>query len=136
MRDAEPERRRLTLNQWLRDARKAWHGVKLDQPDWGQRSHSLALSAELRPEALDFYLILNAYWDALEFELPVGGEGVVWRRWIDTALEPPNEIVEWRLSPPFLGQTYHAGARSVVVLFRGKGLGSSCTSANPLKVGR
>jgi isoamylase len=41
---------RLSLNQVLREANKAWHGVKLGQPDWSDSSHSLALSAEARNE--------------------------------------------------------------------------------------
>ena len=53
-----------------RDAKKAWHGVKLNEPDWGDRSHSLALGAELRREGLRFHFILNAFWEPLEFELP------------------------------------------------------------------
>ncbi len=54
---------------------KAWHGVKLDQPDWSDHSHSLALEAELRQDGLWVYLILNAYWEPLEFELPAVGDG-------------------------------------------------------------
>ena len=70
LRDVEHERQRVSLNTFLREANKAWHGVKLDQPDWGDCSHSLALGAELREEGLLFHLILNAYWEPLEFELP------------------------------------------------------------------
>src|SRR5919108_479346 len=44
LRDEEPERQRLSLNQVLRKANKAWHGVKLGQPDWSVSSHSLAFS--------------------------------------------------------------------------------------------
>jgi glycogen operon protein len=75
LRDVEPEGRRLSLNQVLRKAIKAWHGVKLGQPDWGDSSHSLAVTAEARDEKLLVHLILNAYWESLEFELPrVGGD--------------------------------------------------------------
>ena len=44
---------------------------------------------ELRQEGLRMYLILNAYWEPLDFELPpVGDDGASsWRRWIDTSLE-------------------------------------------------
>ena len=38
----------MSLNQFLRDAKHAWHGVKLNQPDWGPDSHSLAFGAELQ----------------------------------------------------------------------------------------
>ena len=81
----------MSLNQLIRQANKAWHGVKLGQPDWGDHSHSLAFEAELRQEGLRVYLILNAYWEPLDFELPPVGDGGAgpWRRWIDTALESP-----------------------------------------------
>ena len=33
-------------------------------------SHSLAFSAELQKERVLFHMILNAYWEPLDFELP------------------------------------------------------------------
>jgi glycogen operon protein len=82
MRDVEHERRRVSLNELIRNAIKTWHGVKVGQPDWGEHSHSLAFEAVLQNEGLRFYLILNAYWEPLEFELPPEGEGRVnaWQR--------------------------------------------------------
>ena len=47
LREWSTERQRMSLNQLIREAKKAWHGVKLDQPDWGHWSHSLAFSAEI-----------------------------------------------------------------------------------------
>ena len=119
LRDEEHERQRLSLTQLIRQANKSWHGVKLGQPDWSPRSHSIALSAELRKEGLLFCMILNGYWERLEFELPPSSNGRVnqWRRWIDTALDSPLDIVPWRTAPSISGSTYRAEARSVVVLF-------------------
>jgi isoamylase len=119
-RDVEHERGRMSLNQLLRQSKIAWHGVKLGQPDWSPSSHSLAFTAEIRKEKLLFHLILNAYWEPLDFELPpVGnGDGNPWRRWIDTALDSPQDIVEWQRSPSITGSIYRAEPRSVVVLFR------------------
>jgi len=120
LRGAEHERGRVSLTEQIRGARLAWHGVTLDQPDWGDRSHSLALAAELRQEeGLFAYLILNAYWEPLAFELPAAGAGgaASWRRWIDTSLEAPHDIVPWQEAPSVSGHAYRAGARSVVVLF-------------------
>src|SRR6202008_1162525 len=34
LRSTEPERQGVSLNQLLRRANKAWHGTKLNQPDW------------------------------------------------------------------------------------------------------
>ncbi len=129
LRDVEHERRRVSLTELIRQASKAWHGVKLHQPDWGDHSHSLAFAAELRQEGLSVYLILNAYWEPLEFELPpVDGGASSWRRWIDTSLESPQDIVPWQTAPSLPGHTYRAAARSVVVLFRDIGRGGSATS--------
>jgi glycogen operon protein len=118
LRKIDGENQRLSLNQLLRGAHKAWHGVKLQQPDWTQHSHSLALSAELLEERLSFYLIFNAYWETLEFQLPAESQlaGQPWRRWIDTSLESPHDIQDWPAAPVVREQTYLAGPRSVVVL--------------------
>jgi len=121
LRSAEHERGRVTLNELIRRATKTWHGVRVGRPDWGHDSHSLALEAELPREGFLIYLIMNAYWEPLEFELPPPGaeDGrASWRRWIDTSLEPPRDIVPWQAAPSLSGRrTYLATARSVVVLF-------------------
>jgi glycogen operon protein len=121
-RTVEYERQRMTLTTLLAQANKAWHGVKLFQPDWGDDSHSLALGAELRQEGLHVHLILNAYWGPLTFELPKPGAGGAWKRWIDTALDSPNDIVPLQSAPTVAGDSYRAEARSVVLLIAdGKG---------------
>jgi isoamylase len=126
-RDLEPAQQYLSLNEILVAANKAWHGVKLGQPDWGDSSHSLAISAEASNKELLFYVILNAYWEALEFELPRSGgdDGDSWHRWIDTTLDSPQDIAEWEKAPAVRGRTYRAGPRSVVVLFARLGEGEN-----------
>jgi glycogen operon protein len=116
LRDAEHELERVSLNVLIERATKAWHGVKLNQPDWGDCSHSVALRAELQKEGLRFQLIMNAFWEPLEFELPRLQNGGQWRRWIDTGLDSPLDIVPWETAPPVPGSTYRAEARSVVML--------------------
>jgi glycogen operon protein len=116
-REVEAERQRLSLTMLLQQARKAWHGIRLHQPDWSDASHSLALEADLRREGVRVYIILNAYWEPLTFELPKLENGAAWQRWIDTALESPDDIVPWKLAPTLQGTTYAAEARSVVLLF-------------------
>jgi isoamylase len=108
-----------TLNQLLRASNKAWHGVKLYQPDWSGWSHSLAFSAELKVEKRLLHVILNAYSEPLEFELPPlsDDDGDVWRRWIDTALDSPHDIVAWQAAPAFKARTYRAAPHSVVILY-------------------
>jgi glycogen operon protein len=113
MRGVEHEQKRLTLNQLIQQATKSWHGVRLNQPDWGDASHIIALTTELRSEKLLLHLIINAYAQPLDFELP---ESSTWRRWIDTSLESPQDIVDWRTAPPVGGQQYRSESRSVVAL--------------------
>jgi glycogen operon protein len=121
LREPGPERERKSLNQLIQGANKAWHGVKLNRPDWSDDSHSVALYAEIRREKLLFYLILNSYWESLAFELPPLPNNSVmpqqWRRWIDTSLGSPDDIVEWQTATVVPTATYVAGPRSVVVLY-------------------
>ena len=100
-------------------AKIEWHGVRLHQPDWGESSHSLALTTQTSQDRLLVHILFNAYWEALDFELPplAGGGGNAWRRWIDTALDSPGDIVELADAPPAEGSRYRARSRSVVLLF-------------------
>jgi glycogen operon protein len=119
LRETSPEREHESLTHLIRTANKAWHGVKRNQPDWSDNSHSLAFSAEIRRQNLFVYWILNAYWEPLDFELPLMDRDSrePWCRWIDTSLDSPQEIVEWESALPVPGDTYPAGPRSVAVLF-------------------
>ena len=119
LRPAEHECQRESLSQLLREAKKAWHGVKLNRPDWSQWSHSIAITAEVLRAKLLFHSIVNAYWEPLEFDLPPLDKeyGPQWRRWIDTSLDSPSDIVHWQIAPAVSGSTYRAGAHSMVVLF-------------------
>ncbi|GAB4115512.1 MAG: glycogen debranching protein GlgX [Roseiflexaceae bacterium] len=95
--------------------RLIWHGVRAYEPDWGDDSRSLAceLFATERNEHL--YMIFNAYWEALDFELPEPAHGQ-WRRVIDTSLLPPSDYTEPLHAPTITMTHYHAGPRSVVLL--------------------
>jgi glycogen operon protein len=119
LRDVEPERQRVALCDLIRQADLTWHGVTLDRPDWGHSSHSLAFTAKLRGERVSLHVILNAYWEPLEFELPSLAEGArdPWHRWIDTFRDSPHDIVDWEHAPLVSGPTYRAEPRSVVLLF-------------------
>jgi glycogen operon protein len=123
LRDVEHERRRTSLSELIQNSNHAWHGVNLGQPDWSSNSHSLAFGADLRQERLRLHMILNAFWEPLDFELPpLSDHRDTWRLWIDTALDPPHEIVEWQAAAPVPRPSYQAGPRSVVVLISGLGL--------------
>jgi isoamylase len=117
LRSTKHERQRISLSDILRNAKMAWHGVKLNQPDWGDGSNSMALGAELRDDGLCFHVVFNAFWEPLSFELPVPNAGNTWQRWIDTSLDSPNDIVSWREAPTISDETYRVADRSVVVLY-------------------
>jgi glycogen operon protein len=118
-RDIEAERQRKSLDWFLREACKGWHGVKVNEPDWGPWSHSLAFGAFAEKDKLLFHVMMNAYWEPLNFELPVLGTSSEdpWRLWIDTAQESPLDIVEWQRAAVLSGLTYEVKPRSVAVAF-------------------
>jgi len=123
LRDTTRERQRMPLTQMIGEGIKGWHGIKLNAPDWSDYSHSGALSGEVRNEGLLFYFIFNAYWEPLDFELPKidNGGGNRWRRWIDTFLQAPDDIVSWEEALSVHDPRYRAGPRSVVVLWARRG---------------
>ena len=111
------ELHRVTLTDLLRQTTFAWHGVKLGQPDWAPYSHALALGGNFTPAGIKIHFIMNAYWEPLEFELPLPDWDGTWRRWIDTSLDSPNDITAWDDSLLIKADSYHAAPRSVVVLW-------------------
>ena len=108
----------MSLDEVLRRAEIQWHGVHLNRPDWGDDSHSLACTVRGLNGKFLIHLMLNAYWEALEFELPKAGEnaGSVWHRLIDTSLDSPEDIREWRSAPVIAASTYLLKPRAVVAL--------------------
>ena len=60
---------------------------------------------------------MNAYWEPLVFQLPPQSGGRRWRRWIDTALDSPDDIVPWETAAEISENSYRAESRSVVMLF-------------------
>jgi len=117
-RDLPIERLDMTLNELLRQQKIDWHGVRLSSPDWNQDSHTLAATIYLLNEQFILHLMINAYWEALTFEIPSISNGYgSWRRCIDTFLDSPNDICEWAKAPLIQGSNYQVEARSIVLLF-------------------
>jgi len=93
-------------------------GTKLNQPDWGYQSRSLALSADVWTEKLFFHLDPQCLLGTARIRIARrkrAGRNP-WRRWIDTSLESPQDIVDWPSAPMVTGRIYRAEPRSVVVL--------------------
>jgi len=114
-RDLSQEELGLSLNQLLRQGKIQWHGVRLNQPDWGDDSRSLAATAQIFRGKFLLHLMLNAYWEPLEFELP-SPEGPGWRRLVDTYRKSPDDIYGAVDAPVVNGSTYQVQPRSVVLL--------------------
>jgi isoamylase len=106
------------ISKFISRADIQFHGVTLDQPDWSDIAHSLSLSAWDSESGLGLTLMINAYWEPLEFELPPRrpGQSQGWHRWLDTSLPSPDDIVPWTKATPVSGSTYLVQARSVVGL--------------------
>ncbi len=82
----------ITLAELLEESRVELHGTRLGQPDTSDGSRSIALA--MWGEHLALYVILNAYWEALDFELPVEETGMGgWHRIVDTSLPSPDDLV-------------------------------------------
>jgi glycogen operon protein len=93
-----------------------WHGTKLNQPGWDDaNARALAMTlAGFGPDP-DLHVMINMFWDSMDFELPV----VPGRRWcvaVDTAQPSPYDVADPGTEPDVPGVTRQVAARSVVVL--------------------
>jgi isoamylase len=89
--------------------------------DMSHRSHSFAYhpsGASQRDD--DLYVMVNAYWEPLEF-LVQEGRASEWRRMVDTGQDSPDDIREKDWGATLTSLRYAAQARSVVVLVRPQG---------------
>jgi isoamylase len=112
----------LTLAELMTHAQIQLHGVRLDAPDQGHDSHSLAVTASSLSGDLLMHFALNAWWQPLDFELPelpdwAGRLGTGWRRVIDTSRPSPQDLVPPEHAELVTGPTHRVGDRSVVMLF-------------------
>jgi glycogen operon protein len=98
-----------------------WHGVEPGQPDFshGSRTLAFALNGAMtgREPDCDFYVACNAWCEPIGFRVPLSPSGQPWRRVVDTALEPPLEIVPEEQGPQVPAQsTYQVAPFSLIVL--------------------
>lgn len=107
----------LPLTEFLTRSLVEFHGVRLYQPDWSSHSHSLAITVRSVIGTRMVHALLNSWTHPLEFDLPpVASPAMPWRRIVDTALEPPDDITDLELAPAISTPTYRAEAHSVVLL--------------------
>jgi glycogen operon protein len=93
-----------------------WHGVARRAPDWGAESHSLAYELIHPARNEHLFVILNAYWEALGFDLPPLPLGHTWLRVVDTAQPAPQDFADPPVVIPSEQVRYLAQPRSAVIL--------------------
>jgi isoamylase len=108
----------LSLREFLAKSTIHWHGVKLNQPDWSENSHSIAMTINALSGKMAMHYMVNAYRKPFIFETPKEVDGIkaVWRRWIDTSLDSPDDICLWQHAKPLENGSYYVEANSVVIL--------------------
>jgi glycogen operon protein len=106
----------LTVTYGSHEPHIIWHGVKLGQPDWGAHSHSLAFTLRHPVAQEHLYIVHNAYWEALSFELPLLDPPEAWYRIVDTALPSPEDISLPAIAPRVTTGFYLVAARSSILL--------------------
>jgi isoamylase len=106
------------LNQIFARLDIKFHGVRLNELNWSDDDHSLAVTVRDPEGGLFCHLIFNAYGESLEFELPPpkAGEQQGWYRWLDTNLGAPYDICPWSEALKVVGPTYLVTPHSVVGL--------------------
>lgn len=102
---------------WANDIQ--WFGVN-GQTDISYYSRTLAYF--LNGSALDdddFYVMVNCYWQPLDFKVQVGAAGN-WKCIIDTFKASPEDVIDFDAAPVVNANIYTVRERSVVVLQRNK----------------
>jgi glycogen operon protein len=93
-----------------------WHGTRLNHPGWNDASaRCLAYTLGGFDGRGDVHAMLNMYWDALDFDVPVVA-GRRWYRLLDTARPSPEDIVETARQANIEGHQVRVQGRSIVVL--------------------
>jgi isoamylase len=103
---------------WRDDIR--WYGVGREV-DLSYQSHALAYCLHGGADQdRDLYVMINAFWEPLEFGL-FEGTPEQWGRVVDTSRDAPQDIVEPGQETSPIANTYPVGPRSIVVLMRDRG---------------
>ncbi|MEQ1587578.1 MAG: glycogen debranching protein GlgX [Cyclobacteriaceae bacterium] len=107
----------MSLRQLLDRPLITWHGIKLNQPDWSDHSHSIAMTVQSLSGEIAMHYMINAYTEPLDFELPTLHNGMVcsWSRWIDTSLPSPEDIGQLNKVAKLNGFVYSLNAHTVAI---------------------
>jgi glycogen operon protein len=93
-----------------------WHGTRLSAPGWDDPdTRALACTLGGEGDEPDLHVLMNMYWEPLEFEL-MDVPGRRWATAINTALPAPADIVAPGAERPVDASTCSVPERSIVVL--------------------
>lgn len=98
-----------------------WHGVKANHADWSSDSHTIAFQLKAPHSQEVVYLAVNAYHEALSFELPEV-ENSHWYRLVDTSLPSPDDFADFGMAPALIVKEYQLAPRSVLLLWARQGV--------------
>jgi glycogen operon protein len=124
LRHRHPALRRVSFFRGKGTAKDAapdiiWHGTEPGRADFTSASRTLAFAIDGRASGRgpdrDFYVVCNAWREALPFRAPLSPSGRPWRRLIDTALPSPDDLVPENAGPMIpAGSVYTVAAHSLV----------------------
>jgi isoamylase len=101
----------LRTPEFLTGADVAWHGTALGAPNWDDpQARALACTLTGPPQ---LHLMINMYWEPLDFELPTGCR---WAQALDTALPAGQDLPEAGSEPAIGTPAYTVQGRSIAVL--------------------
>ncbi|WP_019614666.1 glycogen debranching protein GlgX [Psychromonas ossibalaenae] len=106
---------RYSLHDIVQQSELRWHGLVVNQPDWSEGSHAIAMESRHPHSPGVTYVVFNAYWKPLTFNLPKSPSGK-WLRIVDTSLTDGLDIhIEGDKETWFYSE-YIVQPRSVVIL--------------------
>ena len=93
-----------------------WHGTKLNSPGLDDPvGRTLACTIAGFGGSTDLHVMMNMFWEPLDFELPVD-PGRAWHLAIDTFADSPSDIADVGQEAVVTGQRCQVQGRSIVVL--------------------
>ncbi|BDD04682.1 glycogen debranching protein GlgX [Aureibacter tunicatorum] len=112
----------MAIDTWLCDNKQYkypfvnWHGKEIDRADWANHSHTLAFDLQHPTRMERLYVVINAYWKGIEFELPTDlRPGRSWKRLIDTSRPMGEDILDRKNAVEIVEDKTFLRARSIKV---------------------
>lgn len=103
----------LERTTFLKPQEVVWHGHLPGQPDWSHESRFVAY--QLKHVSGDLYIAFNSHFETASVTLPEGR----WRQIVNTALAPPDDIVEEFQAAAQVGEKVSLPMHSAILLIMG-----------------